>query len=380
MSDPAFQALLRSIRRRLWLRRAADAARRSLWISAALMVVASIATVALGHLPSLAIAASATLVWAATLGWAAARRPSLADSALWADRHLQGRSAFGTLLELEQGSAAVADTAVRRHLQVWAVAQLAHSRRLLDERREPLRLSAPLLALLVCGALAALMQALFSAPTSSEAKPSVSAVHGAAAASTAAARAADEPSPTMLQGEAPAAGPPPADRRAPGAASPGMPDTALASAASRPHRDDPAAFNPLSGTDAPASAAAATAATTSAPAADLPASEGGGSGTTGRQAGDARDEARTSAATRPASAALPTQWSDAARRRTGPGQADSGEAATYDDTATRSGLEPARTPAAVKAAAPPTATETTRLTPIETEYVQAWMRARTPSR
>ena len=45
-------------------------------------------------------------LWTAMMARAALRRPSDSACALWADRHLGGESAFGTLLEMRDGKGA----------------------------------------------------------------------------------------------------------------------------------------------------------------------------------------------------------------------------------------------------------------------------------
>jgi hypothetical protein len=380
MAEPAFHDLLRSIRGRLWLRRAADAARVSLWISAALMVAASLAPLVFGPVPPLAMVAAAGIVWGGALAWTAAHRPSAADSALWADRHLQGRSAFGTLLELGRGPPAAADAAARRHLEAWARAQLPHSARLLAERREPYRLLGPALAVLTCAALAALMQGLFPPAAPQDGRAAMAAAATASAPGGAAAPAADAAARGALQAAAADATPAPSDRQGAGAATPAAAGAPRADAPSQRPADAATAFDPLAAVDAAASAAAAGAATVAALAEGAQALEGSRSSSAGREAGDARGEGAASALSRPTAAPVPARWSGAERRRIGSGQADSDEAATYDDTASGRDDEPAPKLPAVAAAAPPTAGESTRLTPSETEYVQAWMRARSPAR
>jgi hypothetical protein len=56
-------------------------------------------------------------------------------------------------------------------------------------------------------------------------------------------------------------------------------------------------------------------------------------------------------------------------------QADMERAATFDEEPSRDRAVTMREGAEVAAAAPPPATESHRLTPAETSYVQAWMKA-----
>lgn len=362
MSATEIRSLLHAVRWHLWRQRVGAAVRTALWGTAALLL----ATVAL-HLATRRVQAEpvlllAALLWLLMLAWAATRVPSPADCALWADRHLGGQSAFSTLLQ--PGHAARPDAAALRWLNSWATAQAPRSRHLLAERHESARLARPLLAMLVCAGLAALVHSLWHDVPSPRRSVEASSPKGIDSTPPAAdARAGDTQA-------APAdASPPTAPHR----------DAGQAAARQEP-ADDTESFNPLAVANpaAEASGAAASGATTSSAADALPAAARGSAA--GREAGDARDERRSAGLSRPATG-LPLAPRGGARAYERPAlKADMSEAATYDEALQRPETAgTGRLPDAI-AAAPPAARESTRLTPTETTYVQAWMRANAPNR
>ena len=154
------RSLLAAVRRRLWRERFIHATRNALWAWAALLAAAAALHLALGQ-PGLATAlAAAVVVWLVALAWAALRRPTRAESALFADRCLGGQSAYSTWLE-----AGVADTGVPRspalqRLVQWTAATAPASRAALAALRTPSRLARPLAAAGICTAVAALVMAL----------------------------------------------------------------------------------------------------------------------------------------------------------------------------------------------------------------------------
>ena len=148
------------MRRHLWRQRAGDAVRVALWSTAALLLAAVALHLATRRVPAQPVWGLAALLWLLMLGRAALRMPSPAECALWADRHLQGQSAFSTWLEAR--NAARSDAAGRR-LTAWASAQAVQSRRLLAQRQVSMHLVRPLLVMLVSAALAVLVQSLWHA-------------------------------------------------------------------------------------------------------------------------------------------------------------------------------------------------------------------------
>ena len=358
MGSAEIPSLLLAVRRHLWRQRAGDAVRVALWSTAALLLAAVALHLATRRVPAQPVWGLAALLWLLMLGRAALRMPSPAECALWADRHLQGQSAFSTWLEAR--NAARSDAAGRR-LTAWASAQAVQSRRLLAQRQISMHLVRPLLVMLVSAALAVLVQSLWHAEPARALADAASPAAGA--------------DPSRQPADTPAIGPAQADASAapPRRADGGLPDA-------RPRPADAAdAFNPLAvartASDGPSAGASASATATAA--ADPSAAAAKSGSATGRDAGDARDErsaqGRSRAAAAAAPAATPTSGTPAPARTAT--QADMGEAATYDEALQRpEGSGAGRLPAAV-AATPPAAGAATRLTPTETTYVQAWMRA-----
>lgn len=159
-SASTVRSLLAAVRRRLWRDRFIHATRNALWAWAALLAAAAALHLALGQ-PGLATAlAVAVVAWLVALAWAALRRPTRAESALFADRCLGGQSAYSTWLE-----AGVADTggphspALQRLVQ-WTAAATPASRAALAALHTPSRLARPLAAAGICTAVAALVTAL----------------------------------------------------------------------------------------------------------------------------------------------------------------------------------------------------------------------------
>ena len=96
----------------------------------------------------------------------------------------------------------------------------------------------------------------------------------------------------------------------------------------------------------------------------------------GRDAGDSRDDRADVGVSRALRGTIPVQGSESrALRASTERRADMGQAATYDEELPMQGAATKRVGPVVAAATPPLATEATRLTPTETTYVQAWMKA-----
>lgn len=360
MSAPEIRSLLLAVRWHLWRQRLGAAVRTSLWGTAALLLAAVALHLATRRVQAEPLLLLAALLWLLMLAWAAMRVPSPTDCALWADRHLGGQSAFSTLLQ--PGHAARPDASALRWLNAWAAAQAPRSRHLLAERRESARLARPLLAMLVCAGLAALVQSLWHDVPSPGRSVDVSSPRGADAAPPAAeARTGD------TQATPADASPATAPHRDAGQA-----------AARRKPADGTEAFNPLAVADAAAEASGTGASgPTTATAADALSASARGSAA-GREAGDARDERSSAGLSRPAPGLPQAPRGSAGAYQRPALQADMSEAATYDEALPET-PGTGRLPAAV-AAAPPAARESARLTPTETNYVQAWMRANAPNR
>ncbi|MDP1902503.1 MAG: hypothetical protein Q8K96_18940 [Rubrivivax sp.] len=387
MTGTNLQALLAAVRRRWWRGQFVAAVRWALWGSAGLMLLAVAVHLAARRVPVVAAGWALVALWGSIFAWAASRRPSQAASALWADRHLGGASAFATVLEMRAGLQGSANVQAVRWLEDWAKARVPEALRLLAQRREPMRLSRPLLSLLVSTALASLVLTLpDSAPPS---PPPVQPPQPTQSGEPSAAGVAERPVPWVEApvpaelvseiaravrsaqppagserseaGQAPAAGPAKTDPDAQAA----MPEPAARPAGER------AAAGP-----APPSAAGTPA--DAAPKAGTAQAAGSGSG---RDAGDSPDERADVGVSRVPTGTIAVQRSEAKLRR-GPAEkrADMDQGAAYDDELQGHAGAAQGAGLAAAAAIPPAATESTRLTASEASYVQAWMKASTPRR
>jgi hypothetical protein len=372
MQTPPVRALLRAVRRRLWRVQVVVAVRCALWGSAALLFLA-VAVLHLAGRPAvheLLLAMGA--LWALTIGWAGFRRPTEAECALWADRHLGGASAYSTLLETRERAVAQTTEAVR-WLERWATERVPQAERLLAARREPARLLRPLLFLVITAPVSVLLLTLPGvAPSSRLDSPSSD-------ASQPPARRTPEAVPlaaTTLAGELAIAlqsaesGDTPRDERAkqPSAAAPDKGDRSVGSTVAE--RYGAPAPVPPSGLmqslpEKAASGSRAGAGTTSA---------GVGSG---REAGDSRDERTDTGVSRALTALLSVQRRElAARDETTEKHVDTAQPGTFEsELPTHAGASNGPAPMAA-AATPPAAAKTLRLKPTEAAYVQAWTKGK----
>ncbi len=370
------RALLAAVRRRLWRMRFLAATRWAAWATAGLALAAAAVHGALRAVPVGALLAAMALVWLALLVRAARQRPDESACALWADQHLGGASAFTTWLETGPAASGPAASPAVRWLGAWAAARVPASLRQLAARRDGAQLARPLLAMATCSALAGVILTLpgvvpqlqvssatrasaASAPTplalGQRPEPAVRAEQISAALR--AARPRDETA--QGSGRAPAAGPAGADDGRP-------PALAQAQAGSPP----------AGARAAHQSAAVSSTAATAAPTAGATQTAGSGGAS---QAGDSADKRADPGVARALRGTMAMQdRALAATRLSGQRQADFEQIASYDsdeqganrgDTA-----PPRRVPAAAAATAPP-ATASMQLTPTETSYVQAWMKA-----
>lgn len=369
-------ALLAAVRRRLWRMRFLAATRWAAWATAGLALAAAAVHGALRAVPVGALLAAMALVWLALLVRAARQRPDESACALWADQHLGGASAFTTWLETGPAASGPAASPAVRWLGAWAAARVPASLRQLAARRDGAQLARPLLAMATCSALAGVILTLpgvvpqlqvssatrasaASAPTplalGQRPEPAVRAEQISAALR--AARPRDETA--QGSGRAPAAGPAGADDGRP-------PALAQAQAGSPP----------AGARAAHQSAAVSSTAATAAPTAGATQTAGSGGAS---QAGDSADKRADPGVARALRGTMAMQdRALAATRLSGQRQADFEQIASFDsdeqganrgDTA-----PPRRVPAAAAATAPP-ATASMQLTPTETSYVQAWMKA-----
>ncbi len=383
----AVDSLLAAVRRRLWREQFVQATRTALWAWAAILAVAAALHLAVGQpriAMALAVAAGAGLV---ALAGATLRRPSEAESALFADRFLGGESAYSTWLEARAGGEA-ADTRALHRLAQWTAAAIPASHRALDTLQSPLRLARPLAAAGICTAVATLVTALPAV----ERNP----LGGPARAARTAATAVETPSlgDDALARELAAELATPEVRSVdpgdPGRGSMGHADgadpAATAAMAPGPRTAEPGApRDERRATDAEAAVAAANGAPDGTAHADLgaddrsPASEARAAGG-GREAGTSRDESAATDGSRALQGALTVQRRDVTR----PGneaarQADMTQAGIYASEGAAASGDSIAAPAAA-AARPPAARREAALSPTETAYVTAWAEAVRASR
>jgi len=303
------------------------------------------------------------------MAWAAIRRPSDPACALWADRHLGGESAFGTLLEMRDGKGAP-NTSALQWLEQWATARAPHSLQLLTARRESARLSKPLLSLLVCTALATIVLTLpGTAPSAPQTRATLSPADVAgnptpdsepasrelASALASALRSADSrrASDRRDDSQTPAAGP--------GKVEAGTPSR-MAQTGAAPKGDRTTLGESLPGTIDAAPSAPVT-------------SQGSGAGS-GRDAGDSRDDRADAGVSRVPRSTIQVQRRESSERRPSlERQADADQLATFDDDLPTRRTAAERESPALAAATPPPASGATSLTPTKAAYVQAWMKA-----
>lgn len=369
MTTPEVHKLLAMVRSRLWRAQFIAAVRKAMWASAALMLLAVAVHLAARRVPVEAVLPALSGLWVALLLRAAWQRPAVSACALWADRHLGGTSAFTTLLEQKGGTPGHASAPVLRWLEDWATARVPDSLALLAERQESMRLSRPLLSMLVCTALAAAVLAL----------PDTAPVSKQQAVALTPSGIGDTPVP-----ELPASGEliseiASALRSAQLRDEPGRRDAGRAPATERGKADEGKEPSRAQAATEPTVARKSIAESTSGSSAEAARSDGrtqaAGTGA-GRDAGDSRDDrSGTGVSPVPQGTMSATRSATSARHTPADMQADMTQPATYDDEFTLPGAATVRSGFEVAAATPPPAAESTWLTPTEAKYVQAWMKA-----
>lgn len=379
MATADVQTLLGAVRRRLRRGQFAAASRRAAWGSACLMLLGAAVHLAGASLSMAALAWAVVVPWAGTVAWAAWRRPADPACALWADRRLGGASAYTTWLEVRAGQHGKADAAAVRGLEQWALARVPDSLRRLASMPSPAHLARPLLSMAVCTALATLVLALPQAAPSSRQLP---------AAGSGPADGADRPlaaaptAPALLNEIALAMRAP----EAPGAAQRGGPS---GQAATNPGpggeaQPPPSLQDGSAGASVRAGAGAAAAQASSSPGIGASPSPGGALATGaggGREAGDSPDQRADVRVSRAQRGTITVQRSALGARETvGGWQADIDRSATYGEESSQPGTAAPQGGPAPAAATPPAATDATQLTPTETSYIQAWMKASGPRR
>ena len=371
--------LLEAVRRRLWRGQFVAALRQALWGSAGLMLLAVAVHLTAYRVPTGAVLLAVVALWLSMLAWAATRRPAVAACALWADRHLGGASAFTTLLETGTGTMATRNPQAVRWLENWATARVPDGLRHLALRHEAARLSRPLLAMIVCAALMALVLSLpdlapaLPQPTAA-ASPSGPADRTTLPVETAGAQGVDKLAAALRPAPLPPSPESNQARRDTGQAQAAAPDkadgaTLTAQNGAMPPGDPANRTNPTTGIAAEPTAAAA---------APRAAGSGAGSGS-GNEAGDSRDARGDTGVSRAPQVTIGVPGSrSTARPVSDERQADMGRLGTYDPEPSMPGAATVHALGAAAAATPPAASEFTRLTPAETSYVQAWMKANAP--
>ena len=372
------RSLLAAVRRRLWRERFVVALRVALWSWAAILASAAALHLAVSW-PGLGVAvAIAGAAGLAALGWAALRRPSEAESALYADRRLGGESAYSTWLEARAGGDDARNTPALRRLMQWSIAAAPRSHAALEALHAPLQLSRPFVAATICTVVAALVTALPAADGGtdterarqdrepSRAHESLSLDDDVLARELAAELSTPLDSP--VGSEDPGRGSMQRARDDEGAKSAATADESSAVQEAVP-RDDA-----RQATAAEISIAAAGVEATAGP---PPAADEAGEDATarapgsGREAGTSRDERAAAAGSRALPGALAVQRRDVI----GPGedsarQADMGQAGSYDRETSASRAAIALPEAA--AARPPAARREIVLTPAEAAFARAW--------
>jgi hypothetical protein len=340
MQSAAVQSLLDGVRRWLWREQVAGTARLALHASAALMLLAAAAHIVAIPLAIRGLLTTVAVLWVVAMLWAGTRRPRLQTAALWADRHLAGESAYSTLVEARTASP---NTPALQWLEQWAVATVPRSQRLLASLRAPARLFRPMVAAVICTALAAIVLTRPDTRTQTDKGTTSSAAPQATARSDAAA--------------APVARPASTDELA----------AALRRAQPRSDTDN----GSMRAVPAPRDRlgegrTALTAANNSAGAAG------------GRKAGDSRDDRADRGTSKASQEPMSLQRRPlAARTSTRDRRADMDTLATFEDERTALGAPPEffhdRAIGSPRAAAPPPAAHTRDLTPAQAAYVQAWL-------
>jgi hypothetical protein len=369
MATSEVHKLLGMVRNRLWRARFVAAIRRAMWASAALMLLAVSVHMVARRVPIEAVLLLMSGLWAALMLRAAWQRPTVADCALWADRHLGGASAFTTVLELKGAASGHASGPARRWLEDWVAARLPESLRLLADRKESMRLSRPLLSMLVCAALATVVLALPDTAPVSRQQGMALPPSGIGDTPVSATQA---PASDKLVSEIASA-----LRSAPSRDEPERRNAGQATATERGKAavgNDPSAPQPA---PQPAGKGVGLADSPSGSAAE-PARASGSTQTAGggRVAGDSRDERSAPGVSRALQGTIAVTRT-AARAASAPAdlQADMTQLATYRDDLPLPVAAMMYSGSEVAAATPPPATESTRLTPTEASYVQAWMKA-----
>ncbi len=376
MSTMPLQTLLGAVRHTLWRAQFVVATRRALWASSALELLAAIGSLSGWAVHHAAVLVAVGVLWVLLLSWAAWQRPGAAACALWADRHLGGASAFTTWLETAGSPSALHSAPAVLWLRQWTEQRVPESLRLLGERRTRNHLGRPLLVALVSAALAALVATLnppaltAAGVASAPPPPAAASPAGAGETQTGLAQA---PETTPLLGELSTALRSAEAREAPARGGAGQ---TPAAGAGKPGVDQTPASAPGAAASAVDQARSGPAAAGTPAAAPLTAGADNSSGpSAGRDAGDSRGRHADVGDSRPFQAAIPVPRSVLREPAAAGQQADMERLATFEPDLSMPGRASMRAWSDAAAATPPPATDDTRLTPTQSSYVQAWMKA-----
>lgn len=175
------RTLLLAVGRHLRRERWTTTARYSAWGAVLVALLAVLLHVSVRPVPLGELALCLVLIGLVAAVQALAYRPSPVDCADWADRHLGGRSGYGTCLEVSARPRRDPDAATQ-HLDAWVAQAVPSSLAQLAARPFDAGLRKPFAAALVCVALA---MALLQLPTGARAPEATSASARATAAGSA---------------------------------------------------------------------------------------------------------------------------------------------------------------------------------------------------
>ena len=371
MNDPTVSTALVAVRRHLWLEDARLAVRRAGWICAAATLLAVVVHLLARPVPVAGLLAGLGLIVVAMLAWTAMHRPSDADCAWWIDRQLGGASAFTTWLDATTRRPTADNARAVDRLQRWVVAKVPEVVRSLAERRPNARVAPSILTTVVCTLLALLVLMLpqdVSLPlrqTSAGVAPPRADRASAAVDEPVIAQVASEIAGALRSSDSPRE----PDRGRPGGA-PGPAATANDDGSGSPDASSTSGAAGNDGTSRDPKSASRDATTFAGP------SPSAAGTTVGREAGDSPDARGDVGASRVPGGTIParrvgSRSMPAALDR----QADMAQQADFDDSLARPERPMTNAMPTAAAATPPPATDTARLSPSETSYVQAWMKA-----
>lgn len=347
MSSP-MHTLLFEVGRHLRRERSAATARYAAWGAVLVALLAVLLHLSVRPVTPGELALCLALTGLLAAGQALITRPSPADCADWADRHLGGRSGYATSLEVSSRSRRDRDPAAQ-HLDAWVAQAVPSSLGQLADRPFDAGLRKPLAAALVCVALAI---ALLQLPTGARTPETMT-----AAARTATAESALIEERPGVQGQPPR-GSSVGDAREPASPAPAAArDTPANTAAPADARDAAAQDGRLrDGDTTPVARTTREAAAT------------------GREAGDVADASGENVFTAPWQGELAARLRDIAtqapRREL---RADTGRDADFTDSTAADAARDDDRSLVVAPATPPPATASPPLSPAERAYLRAYL-------